>query len=106
MELVSVELGKSNELSHVGKNTPPKIYNLLLTVILRNDLVILKAGNLLQASTNQANDHYRQRKADKGFHFQSFITALSFSSSAPWSVLFIYWPFLCLWMSMSSKLLP
>lgn len=106
MELVLVELGKSNELSHVEKYKTLKIYNQLLTVILGNDLVIQKVENLLQASTNSANDHYCRWKADKRFHFQSFITALPFFSSPPLSLLSIYCPLLCLWLSKSGKLLP
>lgn len=38
--------------------------------------LIWKVKYSLQTSTNWANGHYRKWKADKGFHFPNFITAL------------------------------
>lgn len=67
--------------------------------------MIWKVKNLLQASTNSANDHYCRWKADKASHFPNFITVLPFLYSPPTSLLSIYCWFYSLWASKSGSVL-
>lgn len=105
MVLVSVPLLQYNELYPVEKNKTLYIYLTVSLRILRNDPVIWKVKNLLQASTNSANDHYCRWKADKASHFPNFITVLPFLYSPPTSLLSVYCWFYSLWASKSGSVL-